>query len=62
MEWGFWKIMGIGVLAYACCIGLVVFGVYLLLKDVTLDGVAESLGSAASEFDEAYERGKRADD
>ncbi len=53
----FWLMAGAGVVAFCTMIFLIVWLLHLTFKDVTLDGVAESVGKAAAAIERAYERG-----
>jgi len=44
--------------AVAAILAVLFFALHFALKDVTLDGIAESAGRAATTIERAYERGK----
>lgn len=59
MDKQFWIIIG-GVFGFAIVLWVVLFLIVsYALKDVTIDGLAESAGQTMTQIEDAYERGKQ---
>lgn len=60
-EYGFWGLFAV-ILGGIVVMSMLIFGLLnYMLKDVTIESIAEDFGRAATSIGQAYERGKTGD-
>ena len=57
-EMEMWKLLSACIGGVIAMFALIWFIMYQLTKDITMDGIAESLGKTVTEFERAYDRGR----